>query len=208
MQQHHCQRQHAACTEPCNLSLPHYAAKRILTVTASHQPAARTQKLAGCNVAHNSCCSCMHTGAALLTLQSLARGKEALLAPKSPLSVVKADTPEQQQQAAAPKPQQQQQSLLASLAMSARRLLRQGTWVGTDVPAFNGASMGWYQGERLQGTKLMPTSSCCLGACTAYGRMETLHLISQQTSRRDCHAALCLIMRCVKHINPSQRSSS
>jgi hypothetical protein len=57
---------------------------------------------------------------------------------------VKAATPEQQQ-AAAPKPQQQQ-SLLSSLASSARKLL-QGTWVGTDVPSFNGASMGYYQGE-------------------------------------------------------------
>uniref|UniRef100_A0A383V7V9 Uncharacterized protein n=1 Tax=Tetradesmus obliquus TaxID=3088 RepID=A0A383V7V9_TETOB len=84
----------------------------------------------------------------LATLQSfrenLAHGKEALLAPKSPLSIVKAATPEQQQ-AAAPKPQQQQ-SLLSSLASSARKLLSQGTWVGTDAPSFNGASMGWYQG--------------------------------------------------------------
>jgi hypothetical protein len=23
----------------------------------------------------------------------------------------------------------------------------QGTWVGTDAPSFNAASMGWYQGE-------------------------------------------------------------
>jgi hypothetical protein len=93
----------------------------------------------------------MHTGATLVLLQSLARGKEALLAPKSPLSVVKAAAPEQQQQAAALKPQQQQQqqSLLSSLAMSARRLLRQDTWVGTDAPSFNGASMSWYQGECL-----------------------------------------------------------
>jgi hypothetical protein len=98
------------------------------------------------------------------TLQSLARGKEALLAPKSPLSVIKAATPEQQQQAAAPKPQQQQ-SLLSSLAMSARRLLRQGTWVGTDVPAFNGASMGWYQGERLQ-----PTAAVSVQAPPAAGQ--------------------------------------
>lgn len=69
--------------------------------------------------------------------------------PKSPLAGVKAAEPEQLQ-AAAPKPHPQQQpSLLSSLATSARRLLRQGTWVGTEVPSFNGASMGWYQGKRL-----------------------------------------------------------
>jgi hypothetical protein len=148
MQQHHCWRQHAA-------------AACIMHVTWSMCTALQLRRhhllLLPAYLRHT------------YTLQSLARGKEALLAPKSPLSVIKAATPEQQQQAAAPKPQQQQQqSLLSTLAMSARRLLRQGTWVGTDVPAFNGASMGWYQGECLQ-----PTTAVSVQAPPAAGQRHS-----------------------------------